>query len=420
MTLKCGHDDKASEIRLCTHLVGQAEVAFYRVLRGEAMRYDCCCELCLKAFRRDEALDWVEVCAACAQKIDGENWEMCGWLGTPEIVEAPAPFDDTRQTVTFAAEMGEAKALYPLDSERVLAFYGSQIGIFEGDNFTPLAPVEMPIDCVHNWCDHRLTPRFYLSPSGRYAALVNDYGRYGAVFDLECARQTMSLDRGEYHPETQPFPLAFFAHEGRDLVVHATAWNRLEISDPQSGELLTPRDAMNHEEKNPHYLDYFHGALHVAPGGEWIVDDGWVWAPVGVVCVWNLKNWLQTNVYESEDGDSKRQLVDCGYYWTRPMCWLDDYRVAIEGIGDDDELLIRGATVFDARGGATVARFAGPSGEFWSAGTRLFSLEDDGLHLWDVEHGARMGIVRDFRPNFHIENALVQISGNTMIIWCYK
>lgn len=417
MSLKCGHDDNAAEIRFCTHLVGQAEVAFYRVLRGDAMRYDCCCELCRQAFKRDEVLDFVEVCAACAQKIDGENWEMCGWLGAPSIVETLAPFDDTLQTVIFAEEMRAARACYPLDAGRVLAFYQSQIGIFAGEIFTPIASVQIPEDTTRQWNNRGPTPRFHLAPSGRYAALVNDYGRYGAVFDLKNARQTMNLDRGDYHPETQPFPLAFFAHDGRDLLVHATAWNRLEISDPQNGTLLTPRAALNYEDKNSHYLDYFHGALHVAPDGEWIADDGWVWHPVGAVCVWNLKSWLD-NFYESEDGDSKCELSYCVDNWNRPICWLDAHRVAIEGIGDSDDAMIRGATVFDARSGATLARIAGPSGEYWSDGARLFSVENDGLHLWDVTNGARTGILRDFRPNFQLDNALVQIAGNTMTIWC--
>ena len=416
MILRCGHDESASDVRLCAHLIGQEEVSFWRVLRGDAMRYDCCCQACQQGWERGESLEWVEVCAACAQKIDGERWEMRGWLGVPSIKEFPVPFDHSLQKVVFAAQMSKAKALYPLNLKRVLALCEEQIGIFEGDDFTPIMPVQMPEDTDENWNDHPLTPRFHLSPSGRYAALVNDFGRYGAVFDLENARQTMNLDRGDYQPETQPFPLAFFAGDGRDLVVHATDWNRLEISDPRTGELLTPRDAMNYEDKSPHYLDYFHGALCVSPDSQWIANDGWVWHPLGVVCAWNLRNWL-SNAYESEDGESKRELILRDYFWNGPMCWIDDRRIAIEGIGMDDEKIIRGATIFDAQSGQQLAQFAGPSGPYFSDGARFFSVEDDGLHLWDVEIGARTGIVRGFRPQFQIGNALAQIEGDTMTLW---
>ncbi|MGL5830270.1 MAG: hypothetical protein ACRC0L_11980 [Angustibacter sp.] len=54
----------------------------------------------------------------------------------------------------------------------------------------------------------------------------------------------MHLDGGDYRPETVPFSLAFAEYAGAPgraggtVVIHRTAWNRLE-----------------------HHLDYFHGAL---------------------------------------------------------------------------------------------------------------------------------------------------------------
>lgn len=417
--LICGHTGQASDIRLCPHLVGQEAVDFWRVLRGDGMLYDCCCAACAKTFDESQSMEFVEVCSDCARKIEEQHWDMCGWLGSPTVEEFPVPFDDTLHEVIFVSEMDEASALLPLDSQRVLAFHGQQIGVFENTSFSPLATAQMPDDVDGNWGNHSLTPRFHLSPSGRYAALVNDFGRYGAVFDLEESRQTMNLDRGEYHPETQYFPCAFFSHDGRDLFVHATDWNRLEISDPRSGELLTAREAMNYEDKNSHYLNYFHGALHVSPDGKRIMDDGWVWHPVGVVYCWSLENWLKSNPYESEDGASKQELAYRSYFWNGPMCWIDNERVAIEGIGTDDEMMIRGAVIRDSSSGEQLAQFAGPSGEFRSDGTRLFSVEDDGLHLWDVETGARTGVIKGFRPQFQIDGALAQIEGNKMTLWNY-
>ncbi len=415
--LNCGHTGEKSDIQLCPHLVGQEDVAFWRVLRGDAMRYDCCCAACKEAFAKGEALEFVEVCPTCARQIDEERWEMRGWLGSPTIEEFFVSFDDTLQKIAFASEMNQVEAFHPLDSKRVLALFNGQIGIFAADNFSSLVPVSMHDDNNENWDNHSLTPRFHLSPSGRYVALVNDFGRYGAVFDLDEKRQTMNLDRGEYQPETQYFPCAFFVCDGREFIVHATDWNRLEVSEPQTGKLLTPRDEMKYEDKNPHALDYFHGALRISPDNKWILDDGWVWHPVGVVCSWNLESWLKLNFYESEDGGSRQELAYRDYFWNGPMCWIDNKRVAIQGIGTDEENLIRGATIYHAEIGEQIAQFTGPSGEFWSDGTRLFSVEDDGLHIWDVEKGARTGIIKGFRPQFQIANALAQIEGSKMTLW---
>ena len=337
MNLACKHDGRASEIQLCPHLVGQKDAAFWRVLRGAAMRYDCCCATCEEAFAGGKSLSFVEVCSACAREIDGERWEMRGWLGSPTIREHPVPFDETLRKIIFAAAMSEANALHPLDSMRVLASIRGEIGVFEDGDFSSLTPVPMPDDTEKNWCRHPLTRRFHVSPGGRFAALVNDFGRYGAVFDLDDNRQTMNLDRGEYLPQTQYFPCAFFANGERDLIIHATSWNRLEISDPRTGALLTARGPMNYGDENPHYLDYFHGALRVSPDSQWIVGDGWIWHPLGVVRSWNLGRWLESNAYESEDGPSKRDLCYRDSFWSGPICWLDAHRLAVEGIGTDEE-----------------------------------------------------------------------------------
>ena len=72
--------------------------------------------------------------------------------------------------------------------------------------------------------------------------------------------------------------------------------------------------------------------------------------------------------------------------------------------------------IFDGESGDLIGQFSGPGGAFWSDGTRLFSTEEDGLHIWDVERGARTGILNGFRPQFQLENASAQIEGNTMTL----
>lgn len=87
----------------------------------------------------------------------------------------------------------------------------------------------------------------------------------------------MRLDRGDYHEEHCNFPLAFFENRGRLLMVHGTDWNRLDVSDPVTGTLLTERSLTSYQDgqqQPDHYLDYFHCGLAVSPNREFVADNG--------------------------------------------------------------------------------------------------------------------------------------------------
>lgn len=199
------------------------------------------------------------------------------------------------------------------------------------------------------WNNRALTPRLYVADGGHFAALVNDYGRRGVVVSIADSTITLQLDGGDYHPETVPFSFAFLNDDGRTLVLHRTAWNRLDISDAASGELLTARGPTRYrsgETRPEHYLDYFHGRLILSPDGTRVVDDGWVWHPVGIPRVWSVRAWLDGNPWESEDGPSKLALCARDYYWDHATCWIGPGRIALSGLGDDDLEMIDGARLF--------------------------------------------------------------------------
>jgi hypothetical protein len=233
-------------------------------------------------------------------------------------------------------------------------------------------------------------PWLHVSPSGRYCGIVNDFDQLGVLVDRQTGRQTAILDRGQYYPGTTRFPFAFVEHPDGERFVHGTAWNRLDVSDARTGQLLTGR------ELGERRLDYFHGALLVSPDGQWIADDGWVWTPVGFPVVWNLQAW-HSNPYESEDGPSRRRLADRPD-WNQPMCWFGGH-LAVSGIGGwTDEHLIPGVRVFDPASGDEVASFAGPTGAHFTAQGLLLTAGDAGLEIWSVESGERTGRLPGFVP----------------------
>ena len=109
------------------------------------------------------------------------------------------------------------------------------------------------------------------------------------------------------------------------------------------------------------------------------------------------------------------------------MCWLDSDRICLGGIGDDD-WIIDGARIFTAAESDASGRlareldaFAGPSGDFFADGRRLFSAADDALAVWDVEAGALVARIEGFRPSRqHVRGReLVQISGERLLRWRY-
>jgi hypothetical protein len=241
--------------------------------------------------------------------------------------------------------------------------------------------------------------RLHATPDGTHAAIVVDNGTKGIVVEVLSGTVTMELDGGDYHEDTVPFSACFLRFEGRNVLVHRTAWNRLDAADPATGESLTERDIAPCEagRENPaHYLDYFHGQLKASPDGSRIFDDGWVWHPISVPRTWSVTDWLGSNPWESEDGDS---IVDLTMRdeWNTPACWICNQRVAVWGLAEWEEEECEeagkgsGVRIFDA-----TAQKQSPDGRWpmdmtettvramFSDGQRLYIAEETGTTVWDI------------------------------------
>lgn len=280
--------------------------------------------------------------------------------------------------------------------------------------------------------DHeRAAMRIHASPSGRFAVVVIDYGFEGVVFDLSTGRQVLELHGGPYCDEHVPFSIAFTQHQDREILIHRTDWNRLDATDLVTGQKLTTREIPESAGKKPppHYLDYFHDALYTNLSGTRIADDGWIWHPAGEPSVWSIETWLSTYPFESEDGASRAILCDRPYYWDHAMVWLDDHRIAVGGIGDDEAKIAPGARIFDLRRipdgprklfvDTEVLAFAGPGDRFFAAHGLLYAVAESGLEIWDPDTGARSGSVPGFHPTFHHRSAqeLVENNGTDLVRW---
>lgn len=272
--------------------------------------------------------------------------------------------------------------------------------------------------------------KLHCAISGDYAVVADDGGCFGMLVNLKTGQSVAQLHGGDYHPHTVPFSIAFTQHQGCDVLIHRTDWNRLDVMDCATGTNLTERDGTQYQQ--PHYLDYFHGALLLNLAQDYVLDDGWVWAPVSIPTVWSLPAWLEGNLWESEDGPTRKRLAQ-GEGWAEPCVWLNDAQVAIWNLGNWDDggfgdcAHAPGVTVFDihapdpeeGHAGWTWAMPGLPrakhlhcmDGKLWVAG-------ENQSWLWDVATRTLLAHALDFVPQcLHRQRGeLLQWSAQAIVV----
>ena len=230
----------------------------------------------------------------------------------------------------------QTNALIILTEQAHLYHYESEL-----QQLTHIIQIELP-DLVNKTKDgyKQSEYRLHSSMNGLYVAVVVDYGQFGIILNTETGNIILRLDGKNYHEDTVPFSIAFTQIQDEDIVIYRSDWNRLETFNLSSNKSTTHRNIASHDEQNEpeHYLDYFHGVLYVSPNGLHILDDGWIWHPIGIPRTWSILEWLNKNVFESEDGASLQQHC-YRENWDLPLCWLDNDTIALWHIElwDDEE-----------------------------------------------------------------------------------
>lgn len=394
--LDCKHQISGGEHRrICQHLVENKKSEFHRHFTGHGLEFDLLCSACRQNLDHKESLR--TVCVDCFEVVRRDGY-CYGNAGQPEVRERESGLRFHHKTVDLVVPLRDRI----LDIQPVRSFdqniwiavtQAGQIQRIDLDERSATPLCSLPPSPVNLSEDVSL----HLSEEGTMAALVNTRGRHGIVLDLESGNVTLGLDRSDEENEHCMFSVAFCRVDGRLLLIHGTEWNRLDISDPVTGMLLTERSSTTGTDgRLEHDMDYFHCSLTVAPNQQLVVDNGWVWHPVGVVECWSIVRWLRENVWESEDGPSKRTLCYRDWHWDGPLCWIDDRQLAILGYGDDP--LMPGACIFDAMTGKEERWFPGPKGNL-HFDQFLFSADPEvGTAVWDVNTGERLLLERPFCP----------------------
>ncbi|MFE2877687.1 hypothetical protein ACFXG6_35200 [Streptomyces roseus] len=423
MALICGHDAPAYGDPLCEHIraATAAPIDHYLHYTGRGVERRRLCGLC-----RNEAATAVTG-AVCEDCFDATDSSTRGAIGRPQTLEAARPIPGTIETLALPEGAGTVLDCAASSAGILLLSADGRILRWDTDTgaCTDVArtTVAVPAD-AEPWAGREQALRLHVSRDGAHAAVVIDHGRTGEVIDLATGLVTIPLENDGYYSSTVPFSLAFTEHEGRTLVLHRRTWRTIEAADAATGAEVA---SIPIGETASAWSGCFHGALHPSPAGTRIASDGWWWHPYGRTVAWNLPPWL-TGGTDSWPKDVDWALLPaCEYHWNRPVVWLDEDRLVLGGLGDDEDEIVPGARVFDLRTRrdddamrpAEIATFGGPDGRFFAAHGLLFTSAVAGLDIWDPVIGARLGTLAGFRPTHHdpIRGELLELSASGLRRW---
>lgn len=373
---------------------------------------------------KDKELNWV--CEGCAKNYPvipecwlpvtsewlAKNREKIHWrgiCGNPEVRRTHTGLSFANRELEFGDAHGtfvDVRPVIGMPSRWQALSSAGRLLLFstpDGNVITSVLLEELSFEITAETC-------LFLCPNNEFAVVAQASGPNATLIEVKTGKTIVQLSRGDYHCENSHFPIAFFQHQKCTYLIAGSDWNRLDVYDPASGKLLSERGPTCYvnNEMPPHYLDYFHGGLCISPDHQFVVDNGWVWHPVGVLRSWNLPAWLH-NQWESEDGPTTLDLA-CREIWDSPVCWIDNSTLAFWGWGDD-EWILPAIVLTDVRDGKHLKWFPGPQvrqsgawpprrpAESLFFDQYLFAVDDAvGTTVWNIESGECLLTAPEVKP----------------------
>lgn len=221
---------------------------------------------------------------------------------------------------------------------------------------------------------------------------------------------------------------------GNLFLVYAIVWNRLDVIDVATGEVITKRltgEAMPVDspyQGNRKELYYSFCGLEISQDSSLIASSGWLSHPVGVVAWWSLKDWLDGDLYLSECPSYWHDISSAWYgkisimclffcatqtiiflfllatqqhtphYYSHqpeyyhhycrgmPLCWAG-HRLVHWGVGLDGQHLMRAIAIYDVDTKEQREIGEVPRGPMWYDNGILFVISalNRSLSAWDID-----------------------------------
>jgi len=125
------------------------------------------------------------------------------------------------------------------------------------------------------------------SDNGVYAAIYERLGTKGLL--LKNGEIIKELNRSFYQADAYEYPIVFIKVNDEYLIVHCPEeYNQIEIENIESGIRIT-----SNSEREPG--DCFHSRFRVNDSNTALINAGWVWHPVGILEIYNLKKAIADN-----------------------------------------------------------------------------------------------------------------------------
>lgn len=386
----------------CPHLLNtvDSDGGFYKYLNGRGFDFNLSCPDCHKL--PIEKIEYQEVSEETFLEIQ-KNLDFYGWFGAPEVKKSEQmlkiEFDYEGYSHLNQELIMDIEPFYGEGNTKWIAVSadGKILRINKGSNFVE------PEDDLKGTVNFTKSLFIKISKNSRYLAVANTFGENACVYDLIKKKICLELKRDDYHIEHSKFPLDFAERDGKTLLVHGTDWNRLDVTDVESGKLLTTREFKQNDDdpKGRYGLDYFHADLMISPDDNWILENGWAWHPVGIPVTFNLRDWLKKNVWESESGPSRKThgILD---YWPSSACWINDDTLALCGL-EEDYRTSHGVRLIDVQNGKCKKMIPADGGKYFF--DRYFFVSNtSGFSAWNVETAELMLESASFHPRkYHRE-----------------